>query len=134
PVKAGNNVTYTLTVQNLNYSLPVAPNDSQSTARSVTVTDPLPAGTSFVSAENGGSLSGGSVTWNLGDMATGASQTLTLVLQVDPSRTSNISNTASVSTTSTDPVNSNNSATEATTVITRADLSITKSDSPDPVG
>ncbi len=122
PVTAGNNVTYTLTIDNLNYDVPGPPNDSQSTAYNVTATDPLPAGASFVSADSGGTLAGGTVTWNLGDMATGTTQVVHLTVKVDPSRTTDLSNTASVSTTSTDPVAGNNSATENTTVNSVADL------------
>ena len=57
-VTAGQNVTYTLDVANA----------GPSTAHGVTISDPLPPGTSFVSADNGGSLAGGTVTWNLGDV------------------------------------------------------------------
>ena len=44
PVVAGTDLTYTLVVTN----------DGPSDATNVVVTDPLPAGTSFVSADNGG--------------------------------------------------------------------------------
>ncbi|MEA2521123.1 MAG: trimeric autotransporter adhesin, partial [Actinomycetota bacterium] len=123
PVIAGNNITYTLGVTN----------NGPSTAQSVVVSDPLPAGTSFVSASGGGTLSGGTVTWNLGDMANAASTSLTLVVKVDPSRATGVSNTASVSSSTTDPTAPNNSATAATSVNTSADVSIVKTDSPDPV-
>ena len=43
-----------------------------------------------------------------------------------------IANTAAV-TSADDPVSGNNSATASTTVSTSADLSVTKTDSPDPV-
>ena len=123
PVVAGSNITYTIGVTN----------DGPSSAGSVVVSDPIPAGTSFVSATGGGTLSAGTVTWNLGTMANGASLTRTLVVQVDPSRTTNVSNTAIVSSSTTDPTPGNNSATQGTTVNTSADLSIVKTDSPDPV-
>ncbi len=123
PVIAGNNLTYTTVVTN----------NGPSVARSVSVSDPLPAGTSFVSADHGGTNTAGTVTWSLGDLNPTDTVTLTLVVKVDPARTTSLSNTASVSLTTTDPTPGNNSATETTAVITRADLSITKSDSPDPV-
>ena len=44
-----------------------------------------------------------------------------------------LSNTATVSSTTTDPNTANDSDTEPTAVQARADLSITKDDSPDPV-
>ena len=58
---------------------------------------------------------------------------LTLVVKVNPGRTTDLTNTATVSSDTTDPVSGNNSATEPTVVNTAANLSITKSDSPDPV-
>jgi uncharacterized repeat protein (TIGR01451 family) len=56
-----------------------------------------------------------------------------LVVNVNSSRTADLSNTATVIGDQADPTPANNSATETTTVSTSADLSITKSDSPDPV-
>src|SRR5207248_590336 len=99
-----------------------------SVARSVTVADPLPAGTSFVSADHGGTNTAGTVNWSLGDMNPGDSITLTLVVKVDPSRTVGLSNTATVSSTTTDPNSANNSATETTGVAVSADLAIIKTD------
>src|SRR5436190_1755289 len=122
PVTAGNNLSYTITVTN----------GGPSFARSVQVTDPVPAGTSFVSADNSGSNVAGTVTWNLGDLPAGTT-VLHMVVKVDPSRLADLSNTASVTSTTTDPTPGDHSATEATVVNTAADLSITKSDSPDPV-
>src|SRR5204862_397137 len=94
--------------------------------------DPVPAGTSFVSADNSGSNVAGTVTWNLGDLPAGTT-VLHMVVKVDPRRLADLSNTPSVTSTTTDPTPSNHSATEATVVNTAADLSITKPDSPDPV-
>src|SRR5204863_10172109 len=122
PVTAGNNLSYTITVTN----------GGPSFARSVQVTDPVPAGTSFVSADNSGSNVAGTVTWNLGDLPAGTT-VLHMVVKVDPSRLADLSNTASVTSTTTDPTPGDHSATEATVVNTAADLSITKSDSPDPI-
>src|SRR5205823_1442504 len=122
PVTAGTDLTYTLTVKNAGPSF----------ARSVQATDPVPAGTSFVSADSGGLNVAGTVTWNLGDLAPGTT-VLHMTVHVDASRLADLSNTASVSSTTSDPDTTNNSANEATTVATSADVSITKSDSPDPV-
>ncbi len=124
PVVAGNTVTYSMTVTNA----------GPSSAQNVQVTDPLPNGTSFVSATGGGAESGGTVTWNLGAMASGASTSVQLVVRVNAGRIAAISNTATVTTTTTDPASGNDSATQGTGVSTSADLSITKTDSPDPVG
>jgi uncharacterized repeat protein (TIGR01451 family) len=124
PVTAGTDLTYTLTVHT------AGPGD----AIDVSVSDPLPAGTSFVSASNGGTFSNGTVTWNLGTIAAGsADTTLSLVVQVNAAQTAGLSNTATVSSTTPDPVSANNTAMASTAVITSADLSISNSDSPDPV-
>ncbi|MEK7423530.1 MAG: SdrD B-like domain-containing protein [Actinomycetota bacterium] len=52
-------------------------------SRTFTVVDTLPAGTAFVSADNGGAAdaSGTTVTWNLPSLAAGASTTVTLTLR-----------------------------------------------------
>jgi uncharacterized repeat protein (TIGR01451 family) len=125
-VTAGNNLTYTITVEN------AGPSD----AAAVAVSDPLPAGTSFVSASDGGTYNSttNTVSWSLGAFTESqAAKALTLVVKVNSSRTADLSNTATVSSSTTDPTPGNNSATETTTLNTSANLSITKSNSPDPV-
>lgn len=56
-------------------------NSGDTAARNVMLEDPIPAGTEFVSASDGGSMSGGKVTWNLGEMAPGATRTVTITLK-----------------------------------------------------
>jgi uncharacterized repeat protein (TIGR01451 family) len=63
PVGPSSNVTYTLTVKNI----------GNATATGVTITDPVPANTTFVSADNGGTESGGVVTWSGLSIAAGSS-------------------------------------------------------------
>src|SRR5207244_4172651 len=116
-VTAGNNLTYTITVTNA----------GPSTARNVQITDPVPAGTSYVSSDNGGSNVAGTVTWNIGDLAPG-STTVHMTVNVSPSTNGTLSNPAAVSPTTTDPTPGDHSATEATAVNTSADLSVVKSD------
>jgi uncharacterized repeat protein (TIGR01451 family) len=123
PVTAGEHLTYTLT----------AFNDGPADADDVVVTDDIPPGTSFVSADNGGTLSSGTVTWNLGTIASGASVNMTLVVAIDPGRTADLSNTAEIDSSTEDPTPGNNSDTETTDVDTSADVSIVKTDSVDPV-
>lgn len=53
PVGPGSTMQYTLTVRNI----------GNQDATGVTITDPVPANTTFVSADQGGTLSGGKVTW-----------------------------------------------------------------------
>ena len=80
PVTAGNNLTYTLKVSN---SGPDAASD-------VTVADPLPAGTSFVSATTSAGTcnhSSATVSCTLGDLAVGATVTIVVTVTVGASVT-----------------------------------------------
>ncbi len=90
PVRAGQNLTYLLQVENTG----VVP------LTGVTLSDPLPIGTTFVSADSGGILidGGRQVVWSIGDLAVGQKQTSTLVVQVDPTLTQGLwlENTATV--------------------------------------
>ena len=70
-VTEGNNITYTLTARNL----------GPTTATGVTVSDPVPANSTFVSASAGCALAAGVVTCTAGTMAPGASQVFTIVVQ-----------------------------------------------------
>src|SRR5439155_115437 len=63
-VNAAQNLTYTITVSN----------NGPSDASAVVVRDTLPAGVTFVSASNGGTLAAGVVTWpSVASLANGAS-------------------------------------------------------------
>src|SRR5207248_11613346 len=116
PVLAGNNITYTITVHN----------GGPSDALGVSLTDQVPANTSFVSTNSGGTNTAGTVSWSLGTIPAGTNAVVVLVVKVDPSDTADISNTASASSTTFDPDLTNNSATATTTVNTAADLTIAK--------
>jgi uncharacterized repeat protein (TIGR01451 family) len=63
PVGNGTNLDYTITLTNI----------GNAAATGVTVTDPIPANTSFVSAGEGGTAGGGKVTWSGLSLAAGAS-------------------------------------------------------------
>ena len=100
----------------------------------MTLTDTLPAGVTFDSAtpsQGSCSQSAGTVTCALGTIANGANATVQI--KVTPQSAGSITNKASVSSSVSDPTPANNSASATTTVDPVADLSITKSDSPDPV-
>jgi uncharacterized repeat protein (TIGR01451 family) len=106
----------------IEYQLDVT-NLGPNTATSVTLVDSLPAGVSFVSASEGGTLSGTQVTWNLDDLTSGGTATRTL--EVQSTAAGNKLNVARVSSATTDPNTTNQRAT-AQTSATSADLSLTK--------
>ena len=127
PVIAGNPLTYVATLAN------AGPSDAQG----ATITLPLPAGTSFVSAaaSAGGSCNSASpvvCTWG-GPTAVGVNRTATIVALVSPSQVAALSATATAGSGTTDPVPGNNTATAGTVVQVVADLSIALTDAPDPV-
>jgi uncharacterized repeat protein (TIGR01451 family) len=64
----GRPVDYTITVSN----------KGDTVAKGTVLTDTVPAGLQFVSASDGGAASGSAITWNLGDMAPGATKTVTV--------------------------------------------------------
>ena len=119
PVLVGAQLTYTITMTN----------NRPGAASGVSVADVLPAGVTLVSASaDQGSCAGTStVTCNLGSLPGGDSTTVTIV--VTPTLTGDIANSATVSADGF----VNNAATERTTINPSADLSITKTDLPDPV-
>jgi uncharacterized repeat protein (TIGR01451 family) len=107
--------------QTLRYSLVVL-NGGPGIASDVTITDPLPAGTVFVScAPSQGTCTGppvgqnGTVTFNLGTLVPGASATATIHVQVTATF-GQLVNTATV-TTSSDDTNPDNDASTSTSLI-----------------
>jgi uncharacterized repeat protein (TIGR01451 family) len=76
PITTGGNLTYTLTVTN----------NGPAGATGVSVSDPLPAGVTYVSdtpSTGTSSIAAGTVTWNISSLASGASATLSIVVQVN---------------------------------------------------
>jgi uncharacterized repeat protein (TIGR01451 family) len=122
PVEAGATLTYTLT-----YS-----NTGNLAATNVIITDTLDPNTSFVSATPTpiGGLPSAPV-WSVGSVAPGQTGQIILTVAVDRPLPNNtvLTNIAWLDTQHTAPV----SATLQTTVSSRPVLTITKSDSPDPV-
>jgi uncharacterized repeat protein (TIGR01451 family) len=132
PVSAGADITYTITVTNT----------GNTDATSVTVTDPLPPETTFVSLSSPGGWTcttppvgtNDAVTCSVASLAPG-SVVFTLVVKVDPDVTAGtqVVNTATVAA-GNDSDEGNNTASASTAVAGSADLSVTKtSSSPDPV-
>jgi uncharacterized repeat protein (TIGR01451 family) len=115
PVAAGGLLVYTIAATNL------GPGPSPST----TVTDPLPAGVSFVSASAGCAHGAGVVTCALGTLASGTTATVTITVAVPPGVRGLVTNTASVSGGAPDPLALNNTDTETTTVVLRAQGELT---------
>ncbi|MGE5413695.1 MAG: DUF11 domain-containing protein [Syntrophomonadaceae bacterium] len=108
----GQNLTYTVSVANL----------GPDPAAALTISDPLPSGTTFVScAAVPGTCSGpaigtnGTVTANAGTLAAGATARLTVVVRVTAGNGSLV-NTATASSTTPDPDPDNNHATVVTSV------------------
>ena len=123
-MQPGQTLTYTLTITN---------NGNQG-ATGVTVSDTLPANTTFVSASDGGTFNGGVVTWNIGPVAAGATLTRTVTVVVNgviPAGVTQIINTASVQddgSNGPDPNPANNTASDTDTLNAAPDLVITKTD------
>ncbi len=139
PVVEGDNILYTITVENL----------GADTATNVTVVDTLAAFTTYVS-DTGGCVEApvGTLTCNVGALASGASTSFFVTVSVDagaPTAGSlrnspctgaeDLCNNASVSSDQPDPDPSNNTADEPTDVSPSgpASLQIVKEDSPDTV-
>src|SRR4029079_2655224 len=75
----------------------------------VVVTDVLPAGLTFISADNGGGNSGGTVTWNLGTVAAGTSALFPV--RVRPGAAATYANSASLASAELATVTSNTAST-----------------------
>ncbi len=126
PVNQGSLLTYSVSVSNA----------GPSAANGVVVTDTLPAGSTFYSATGSGwscSHSSGIVTCTLASLNSGAAASAISIKIYPPAQSGAISNTATVSSTVVDPNSANNAASATTTVNPAANLSLTMTDSPDPV-
>lgn len=124
-VKIGDTFSYELKVTN----------HGPSKATSVALSDEIPAGLSFVSADPGCVFEpvSGTVGCDLGTLASGASATVTITVLVDGDAGGQITNLASVSAQQTDPNPDNNRDTE-TVDASGADLEVIKKlNSPSPV-
>jgi uncharacterized repeat protein (TIGR01451 family) len=107
PVKPGETFTYTVTVVN----------NGPSNATGVTVVDTLPAsGVTYVSSSRAVSVNGRELTYDLGGMASGASVTFTITVQVNPGFTGTLLNEVEVSANEDETTYANNKDTEPTVV------------------
>jgi uncharacterized repeat protein (TIGR01451 family) len=124
PVTAGRTLTYTATISNA----------GPSTARTVTLIEPLPAGTTLAgtSISNGGSgvcslVLPTQVQCQLNDLEPAQTVTVYTTVNVAGGATGPLAMTAQAGTSSSDPASANNSATVSTNVQTSANLAITYS-------
>jgi len=116
-------------------------NGGPAVATSVTVTDPLPAGWTYLSADGPGWACGATanvVSCTRASMAVGATDDITVVARAPDTATvgsgASYVNTASIAATSDDPDAGNNSASVTVNVLPDgADLALTKTKSPNPV-
>lgn len=122
-IGSGAELTYTIIVSN----------DGPSDATGVVVTDVLPTGVTFVSGNVGGDNTliddtAGTITANVGDLANGAQQTITIVTAVDGNAPDQLTNSATVTNVPlTDNNPDNNDAAVTVDVLRQVDLAITKS-------
>ncbi|BAV96894.1 CARDB domain-containing protein [Lysobacter enzymogenes] len=111
----GTNVTFTVTVTN----------NGPSGAAGVNVSDQLPSGYTFVSANpSTGTYVAGTGVWAIGTLANGASATLQIVATVRA--TGSYVNTATATSTTSDPTPGNNTASNTPTPVASADLAVVK--------
>jgi uncharacterized repeat protein (TIGR01451 family) len=123
PIAAGALLTYTIAYQNT----------GTASATGVTISDTVPTNTTFSSATAGGTLNAGVVTWTIGTVTAGASASVQLIVAVNsPLSDGTILTNGTYSIASNELATVNGSAV-TTTVTSQPVLSITKTDSPDPV-
>jgi uncharacterized repeat protein (TIGR01451 family) len=121
---AGQPATFTISVQNIG---------TQDTSGTITVTDNMPTGLTYVSGTgttwtcNSAPATTMSCSSSTAFVAGGPAQTITLTVNVASSAPSSISNTASVSAPPGDSNTANNTSTDTVTVNGIVDLAITKS-------
>jgi len=123
PVTAGTALSYTIRVDN----------NGPSDAQDVVVTDTLPASVVFVSTTGCAEDPTGVSVCSLGTIAAGGFAEYTIDVVVNPSAPSLISNTATVTSSTPEGNPGDETVIEETTVVAVADLSISKTDSVDPV-
>jgi uncharacterized repeat protein (TIGR01451 family) len=141
PIYAGNDLTYTIRVRNLTTTASPAGD-----ATNVILTDSLPGGVllppvSVTPSQGSCGVVANVITCNLGTIdncddpldCEADQATVTVVVTVDPSTRGTITNTVIVAGNEPDPNTDNNTDSEDTQVNGQDDLSITKTDSSDPV-
>ncbi|MEM7342920.1 MAG: DNRLRE domain-containing protein [Chloroflexota bacterium] len=125
PVSAGQLLTYTLFITNY------GPSDGTG----IVVTDTLPAGITFHETMSSSSCTGNSslVTCAIGALNQGVGVQQTIVITVNSSTLGFLTNQATVAGVEADTAPANNSTVITTTIVTEADVALSKIASPNPV-
>lgn len=120
-----------VTGTNLTYQICVGPGSNAQTVNNVVLTNPIPAGATFVSASGAGTFNGTQVTWLLGNLAPETAPVcVDLVLTVTGAPGTQVVNTASVTSDNTAPA----SHTHPTDVIAAlAPMNLRVVDTADPI-
>jgi uncharacterized repeat protein (TIGR01451 family) len=122
PVVAGESLRYTLLLTN-----------SNAIAHHVVVTNVLPSAMDFIAATAGCTAHAGTVTCELGDLAIGATHTLTIAGRIQAGAASGqITDTVTIASDQADLAPANNHTGVQTTVIRVTDLGISKTSAPHP--
>lgn len=116
PAVPGRHLTYVLGTTN----------KGPSVARAVKLTDQLPAGLTYVSAESGCSESSGTVTCEAAELRPGDSVSFDVLVAVASNVTGTIANTVRVESSTPDPEPANNEATVEVPAAPEADLKLVK--------
>lgn len=121
-VRPGTTISYTLTVTNA----------GPGSAASVVLSDSLPANVTYVSSTPSATVSGQALTWNLGTLANGGTQTITVQVTAPDTATLDSTpaartqtNSASVTSDTADPSPNNNIASASTQLVVPPKLSKT---------
>jgi len=121
-VTPGNNITYTITINNV----------GTDTGTNLVITDTMPNDVTYVSSTVGGINGGSLVTWNIASLAAGATTTVTVTVAVPAvvqAATETLTNSVSGTHDDVEPTVPNNSANDLTTVNALPDLVVTKASS-----
>jgi uncharacterized repeat protein (TIGR01451 family) len=109
-------------------------NSGPGIADGAVITDPVPSGASFISATGGGTLSGSVVTWALGNLAPGASGSVSFDVTLPANATYSNQAQLNYKVSLTPKTLASNSLSTIKTSTPIAELSIAVGSSPDPVG
>lgn len=123
PVLADEDLHYVLTITNT----------GTLAATGTTLSLPLPAGTSFVSATGGGTFGGGAITWNLGTLPVGSPASVTATVRVGAGVPNGSTLTATATANAANLAPPAVTAQAQTAVVSEPLLVVSVTDSPDPV-